>query len=555
MRITHVTIYNFRNIRALELDLTDANFLVGMNGAGKSSVINAIQMLLCGWCQHTDRSGKGYRDLVGPHADYARIAADIDDYSATLTLGAKREYECINRETGEIIDTQQAFLRACGIDPLAALLTMYPRQIVCSREFSTLLIDYLSSTLSADDIEMTLPADKRGMVRDFARSWNIKLSSVTGYEDLGAKAYDRRRDVSGELKHVKKTLESIGFVKPAQGDIPSLHKQHDDLLMQRGAAMAASTDDPAPLRLERSELMERLQKAEAFAQAKRVYDDADRARLDAAHQMGALKPIESICPTCARKLPANTLKTLQEQYQDEFAALQASVDRAAALRDEAQAAMWQAETNDDASEIRNRLTELRILIDRAEAGYIGPTVEELDASIVSLEAQINAVRAYSDHQALTAQVKAMTEEYDRLDWMVKQFHDGALLTGLMLDAANAIMAQTGEPIDVRAEGKWLSVYYDGRPLDHASEGQKAMVSYRLALAFAHCGAPVLMDDINDLDPVHRTRLIRYLTDVSAGTVIIAGTPLVGQVTALAQEIKPMQLIRVANGDAATVTGE
>jgi len=50
MRITKLTIKNFRGIREMELDFHEKmNVLIGINGAGKSSVLDAIATMLSWW--------------------------------------------------------------------------------------------------------------------------------------------------------------------------------------------------------------------------------------------------------------------------------------------------------------------------------------------------------------------------------------------------------------------------------------------------------------------------------------------------------------------------
>ncbi len=43
MKLTHLTIHNFRGVHDASLNLFDYNLLMGLNNAGKSTVIDAIR--------------------------------------------------------------------------------------------------------------------------------------------------------------------------------------------------------------------------------------------------------------------------------------------------------------------------------------------------------------------------------------------------------------------------------------------------------------------------------------------------------------------------------
>ena len=46
MRITRLTIENFRSIKALELDLNETTVLIGPNNAEKTAILDAIRIVL-----------------------------------------------------------------------------------------------------------------------------------------------------------------------------------------------------------------------------------------------------------------------------------------------------------------------------------------------------------------------------------------------------------------------------------------------------------------------------------------------------------------------------
>ena len=64
MRLTKIKIDSFKRVKSVEFDLADVNILVGVNGSGKSSIIQAIHLACCVMRQ-ADRVEKGGTSTVG----------------------------------------------------------------------------------------------------------------------------------------------------------------------------------------------------------------------------------------------------------------------------------------------------------------------------------------------------------------------------------------------------------------------------------------------------------------------------------------------------------
>ena len=79
MRLKRIELENFRGHRHLELDFTDPRtLLVGENGAGKSSVRDAITWGLIGRCPGVDGKGQGQKDLIRTGADGMVVSLDVE---------------------------------------------------------------------------------------------------------------------------------------------------------------------------------------------------------------------------------------------------------------------------------------------------------------------------------------------------------------------------------------------------------------------------------------------------------------------------------------------
>lgn len=70
MRITRLTIENFRSIKALELDLNETTVLIGPNNAEKTAILDAIKIVLT---RRWGQQGTGFTEydvhLADEHAD------------------------------------------------------------------------------------------------------------------------------------------------------------------------------------------------------------------------------------------------------------------------------------------------------------------------------------------------------------------------------------------------------------------------------------------------------------------------------------------------------
>lgn len=77
MKIESVRLENFRNYTDRTFTLGDRTFLAGVNGAGKSTVIDAISWNLRGSCRGTDARGAGSKDLIRTGADAASVTVTL----------------------------------------------------------------------------------------------------------------------------------------------------------------------------------------------------------------------------------------------------------------------------------------------------------------------------------------------------------------------------------------------------------------------------------------------------------------------------------------------
>lgn len=68
MRLTHVTVKNWRNFKQADFELQDRMFVIGPNASGKSNLLDALRFL-----RHIASPGGGFQDAVDRRGGMARI--------------------------------------------------------------------------------------------------------------------------------------------------------------------------------------------------------------------------------------------------------------------------------------------------------------------------------------------------------------------------------------------------------------------------------------------------------------------------------------------------
>ena len=561
MKLSKLIIQDFQSVTHAVIDLADTTLFLGVNGAGKSTIHCALQMAFFGHCEHTDRRGAGYSALIREGAREALIAVEADTHDISLVLTPKaRTWECVNTETGEVFTDIKALWPALGINPSHAMMCMFPCEIVQGNELSNILTDYLGDNLSPVTLAEFIPAKHAAYATALASRHHVRLDSVTGYESLGAIAYDRRREVNRELKGAKSRLDELGFVKRVDGDLAAAKAKFTELIGMRARAEAAPVD-VAALQDERACLVPLVDKLKAYEEADRAFLQADEVLMAAIHVKNNAESQSNItvCPTCARKL---TPYLLEKFNADNAAALAQATEAEAKAREIREAAYRRAaaleiplETR-TAAEVILRLTEIRVMLDNA---YDGPTVAAIDAEIAEVAERVQTLERAVERDNLTAQIAKCEADLEHLAHLVRMFHDGEAYRVLLADASTPLLAVVNAhlttPVMLAADGKRFVIHFDGRPLSHASRGEKAMVAYAFARAFADCGAPVLLDNIDDLSPNNRTQLCKRLRANTSGSVIVSGVPLSEKsdyLDVVAYALAPVAVVNVANGTYTTI---
>jgi len=626
IRSIHLT--DFCNVQSERLtDLADAVTLFGFNGQGKSTFIYALQMLLFGYCDRTDKRGSGSAELIRDGAKKAEIACEIEvtaDLIIRVFLIIKRkganEWGCCIADTGEVIDgvdDRAGLWQRLGISMEHARVAAFPMQMLRSKELSDPLADYLASDLDLKRLK-SLCGDHYDWLTTYAKgqAGTPVYSGLTGltltgtpvaapvkleashFEDLGQRAFDRRRDLKRELQSEKYLDDAGGDIAPPKDgngqaltveQIPALETQLtrmqariEELCEALGAAKSApDATEIAERRAAADQALTDAIHADAIASAahdqlaaelrtrKGEVEAAERAlgveknaSVNADHQMvmkrkelATLEAPKANCLTCGQPLTDAITAEIIGPRKAEIARLEAEHAAALAKHDEILATLTPLrEVVKAVSEKAERAaTESRnaaIALERAKAAcesiplpYDGPSVGEIEPQIATLreqlargEEKVATLRKIAEQAENRRFIENAEREVKQLDWCVKAFKDGEILNQLLgspIDdftaRCNVELSPMGYELSIVPQGKQLAPMLrcpgnpTPRPVMNCSAGQQTLAAVAIASAFADTGAPVLLDDLNQLDPANRGKVLMRMRAAAAGSVVCAAT--------------------------------
>jgi DNA repair exonuclease SbcCD ATPase subunit len=634
MNIKSIDIHDFRNLHDVTLSNFGSAILFGRNGAGKSSIIEAIRYVLFGYCTGTDKRGAHADQLIQHGATQARIEVVLgfDDRSeiavgAEINMGKRpNTWAAIDTETGEIIAKNRDELwRALCINMRHALVAAMPEAFLLSEDLGDILAELLAGNIKPERMQEAC-GDRWPEFEAWLTANNLACRTAHEIEAIGALAEQQRRDLNRELKRVKAEIEVVPPTpRDANGTaltaasrtslesiIGSVERRLAELNRELGAAQAGGRPQ-AEVELVLSELdqviqgyasliddaQERIAKltkaGEGFERSVRAAHNAvanatttrDLLIVTADEATQRVTDLDGMttCPTCQAKLSETRKKSMRAPleslradavtalYNAEAALVErtealAAIDQLADVNrfdlKQAEDALREAENND-----RDALYEVAML--RASI-YTGRPAAEIEAEIATTQSRIARGREllaqlehYIAYQENDLYVEYATKQAAFLDWIVKGFRDGAIVKELLGSGIDEFVGRCNVQLEpfgysslLRIEGKSveLQLNRDGEewtPARLCSKGEQTLAQFAIARAFANTGAPVvLIDNVNELDSVHRKALAEWVR-TQTGTVIQAAAwqmrePLDGPgLDALNQALAPIRAYWVEDG--------
>lgn len=563
MKITSLTIQNYRGVRDVHLTPGNAMLMLGLNGQGKSTILQSVNVLLFGGALDARGNRILVADLIGPHGNEAGIAATIETPAGTVRAAARITAKGVkidfldakgvglyspNAEAARI-----AFWAACGLDAERAAVACNPRAFLMAGMGGVL------SKLDAGGLDAGILRDECGehweFVERLANAHRTGLSCIQQLEELGKFAYTERAATNKVLKDAEKRAalakEKAGEVEYDPQGLETAHRtmrqletEALDLANALGRAQAqteaaAKLPDLDELKAEAEALEATVKVARETARtldaSKKKAEDLIIGRESAvkasAHfvtmteaQLAEAKRRAEVaekgkCPTCGAEQKKADLEAAGKavraieadliKVQSSHAEVEKALEEAKASAANARNAVIEHNTALNRDAMRLETLKQKIAAPRPVA--VDPT--EIEEKISAVQARIARGRAIiaqgeaaREAETHANEVEAYRTEVAELDWVVKAFKDGNVTKQFAGDGletfvqeASERLADFGYGLSVRIEGKTTDVIVI-RPDGVTVPYQWASKGERVLCEWAvSCIAPAAVTCLDDLD--------------------------------------------------------
>jgi len=212
MKILKLSAENIMKLVAVEIT-PEGNVVVltGKNGAGKTSVLNAITMALCG--------GRNVPEVpIRKGADKGGICLEFDDFTVIKNFTSKGAYLKIETKGGHTVNSPQAFL-----DELIGNLSFDPRDFIdkAAKDQKNILMEMLGleDQLNQIDEQVAETYEDRTIIgRDVTRLEGQVAQFTEDFTDVPDKPVDiqgkidelqKARNVQAEVEHQRLIKENL----------------------------------------------------------------------------------------------------------------------------------------------------------------------------------------------------------------------------------------------------------------------------------------------------------------------------------------------------------
>ena len=320
--IRQASISNFQGLGDANLTLEGGAFLTGMNGSGKSSVLDAIRFALLQYCRKTDKGGRGAKALIADGADEAGITLDLVDEQKGQTVVVRvvipREtpvrWIAEDAETGEPIATEPLGLWAwMGVKKATLAAALLPAEHVTSQGFGGVLSEFQAGVVCP--IELQAHCGKPhidALLEDYpaanGEDYPRQLTTLAGLRKVGKDAEAERTVVGRKVKALTAMpADVVDNPEAADGrmlttnDIPKvkeniagLRENRDGLMKELGEASQVSKVSTAGSVEDLRAWVKKAEEAEAAASESAQADrgDLNDAEDSAASITGRLSDIQ-----------------------------------------------------------------------------------------------------------------------------------------------------------------------------------------------------------------------------------------------------------------------
>lgn len=555
MKIQKITLVNFMGINgSLELELPQIAALIGKNGMGKTTIMNAIRYALTG----AEPEG----DIINLSASGCQVNITLSDISDgteyTFTRIKDREKPSkfkINGKATTQKSMNEKIEDVIGI-PLDKIKILSSSEVVAAmqpREFCSFILDYIPEKLKLDDIFKLIPESTMGMnliMEANLPEEDIDLSVLDNFADMCK--YNRKElksslankqtlyeskpkeKLSVDKKEIEKRLSDLNNIESVykiylakkeayDNAIVSLKRHNDTIekLKSEVAAITVSRPDPAAY-----ESMKKQETAclETLNNQKVAISGASSALKQLELTLSALeKPICPISPlinchqdkTVAKEEVSESITATKEGIN----AMQAEVEKAERKLTEIRDDLNKLQTQSVLYEKKIQLAkQIKLMEDNRPEVPAEPEeviMPDVATEKFQLNTQLKNIAEYEEGLKLCSDIEAIKTELDDYERLVKATAEkGPVRTGIISSYLKIFEDLCNErSMKVRPEIRFEFISQDGvvvlmdngkgakLPYASLSGGEKAyMIFIIMDMLNALCGSNLLLlDELSVVD--------------------------------------------------------
>lgn len=535
-------IRNIRGLEALDVDIAGPLVLMGRNGSGKTSTLDAIRYICCGAAK--DRTGRTLPkgDILRYGAKEGSITLETDRSRLALAIGKSTTMALEGRTAGSLDEMRAEFWRRSKMS--VSDYGLFPPVHDLTDPLSGLAV-----ALDPDKLRIHC-GDRHDEIMAYAASCRVDLETVADGTRLAEIAYAERTGVN---QTVKRLTEAGGDDddappewpmgkggKPITPDVlPLVIETIPKLRAKREAALSklasATTIHESVSELEESLIAAREGRAEkvritqeiAALRAQLEKEDGDKAIAQARCEV-AEKRMKAIaagkCPTCERPYDGadktaaeNEQFAAHEQFKRIVGAQSPKRERIAALTAELSA----IPDLGDPELIVARIAQKR---EASDAGTAQQELDDLTERIKNAESAVMQVQSIIERQRARAELADMKHRAGLLTAVVDLFREGraAAAAGAggvaaWLATAEGVMQGVGlrlrvtttpkgdRVVEVCRKDKWV-------PSWSLSDSEEVLAGAAIGAAFAAPSGIVLVDRVESLDSWARQKLFKLIKE-------------------------------------------
>ena len=559
MQVTSITITNVLGIASAEICTSrPAILLAGKNGAGKSSILEAVRQALTGKPARVELK-KDLHHLLNGDAKKGLASVEFSDgRRATVTLpdgtitqeGVFSEYLalCASPETFAQLDEKQRRSTMFGLMGVKITPATVKDRLL-ARGLSAERVDRVAPLLSAGfdaaakeaagnakdarAVWKSITGEQYGSVK--AASWRSAAEPPTVTPEMISAAQDRlaqaERDAEAAAVHLGEITARQKIVETDAHRIEALKKQIGD--------------------------RERLQ-------AKLQHDEAELARVSAllaeaeAKAEGGLVEAHHECPDCGALLQLKAGRlipyTLPEKTPDREALAELPTLRQAK-------ALMQSAVDNTRQQIKRsegaeaEIESLRLAIDKAPQADAVGTAERALASARTARSEadrelgrlMQAVRAAEAAAQATQKAEAAHQDAMAWDAIAEALAPAGIPAEFLSDALapfNALLEGEAVSSEWRPVGisDDMEIFYGGTPYRLCSESERWRADAMIGAAIARQSKVnfLMLDRLDVLDVAGRSQALQWIADLGwTGVGVVAASTLKGLPSGLPPEIEPV----------------